>query len=67
MIPMERTGQNSHPLLFKLCDEKYWADVGVLFIGHFDFDAWSDVTETNTNNGSLSKMYIHGPQPDTAS
>ena len=53
MIPIKRTGQNFHQLLSTLCDAKYSANVGAFFMGNLDFDAWSDATDGDTNNGSL--------------
>ena len=53
MILIERTVQKFHLLLFTLCDAKNRASVGAFFMGNFDFDAWSDATDDETNNGSL--------------
>ena len=53
MIPIEGTVKNFHLLLSTLCDAKYRANVGAFFMGNLDFDAWSDATDGDTNNGSL--------------
>ena len=53
MIPIEQTVQHSHLLLSTFCEAKYRANVGAFFIGNLDFDAWSDATDGDTNNGSI--------------
>ena len=53
MIPIERTIQTFHLLLSTLCNAKYRANVGAFFTGNLDFDAWSNATDGDTNNGSL--------------
>ena len=52
MIPIKRTVKNVHKLLSTLCDAKYRANVGAFILGNLDFDAWSDATDGDTNNGS---------------
>ena len=58
MISIERSGQNFHQLLSTLCDAKYSANVGAFFMGNLDFDAWSDATDGDTNNGSLDSGVV---------
>ena len=53
MIPIKLTFQNFHLLLSTLCESKYGANAGAFFMGNLDFDAWSDATDGDTNNGSL--------------
>ena len=52
-MPIERTVQNCHLLLSTLCDAKHRANVGAFFMDNLDFDAWSDATDGDTNNGNL--------------
>ena len=55
MVPIERTGQNYYRLLSILCDAKYIANAGAFFMGNLGFDAWSDATDGETSNGSLTQ------------